>query len=623
MKKHNKPYQHRVAQVDLSTGKTETFHTPSEIVRAYIGGRGLNMYYLARYLKPGIDAFDPQNPLIFGAGILTGHLGLSPARFNVSSKSAEALCLADANCGAFWGAQLRYAGLDCLILQEKAPGPSYLLVEPQGISLHSANDLWGLDAIEVQVALRKIYGDEIEVAAIGAAGERRVRFACILTGMKDVAARGGLGAVMGSKNLKAVVVRGNRSIPAAHPQGLIDFTVKKIEELKSTVAIEAFAAYGTPWLFNLWNMMGALRVKNSQETVAGEGLSVDNLKKYEEKALACSGCPIACRRRNKFKGEGPEFGSMGALGYNLGIEDVASVIQLNNLCNRLGLDTTSAGTIMAWVIELYQRGLLPPDLCDRPLAYGDFDLAHKLLIDIAERRGLGDLLAESTQAVKQLGPASQRYLIAGKGLPGSDPIDMRLLTSFALGEAVSSRGMDHLRNRPTVDVLGLDAEYTKKIYGVEIDPSPTDYSTKHHLIFYHENYLALVDSLGLCKFAYGLNGYDFATYEDFPRWLELVTGLSFSEEELRRVGPRICDTERLINQRLGLDGTHDTLPDRFFEEEVPSGPIQGRKLDREKFKGLLKLYYHLRGWDEKGRLKKERREELQKLMNMPLLLTVP
>ncbi|MBI4572240.1 MAG: aldehyde ferredoxin oxidoreductase C-terminal domain-containing protein, partial [candidate division NC10 bacterium] len=262
----------------------------------------------------------------------------------------------------------------------------------------------------------------------------------------------------------------------------------------------------------------------------------------------------------------------------------------------------------------YERGIVDERLTGRPLRFGDPKLVEDLLEDIAERRGLGDILAESTHAVKIFGPPSADYLIAVKGLPQSDPHDPRIVKSFALGLAVASRGADHLRNRPTLDFLNLPDGMRRDIYGQEVDSAITSYMTKEVLVKFHEDIYAVVDSLGLCKFiCHGFNSPHLLTYDHFARLIELACGLRFDSGHLREVGARIVDTERLINQREGLTSKDDTLPKRYFDDPLPLGPYAGERIDREHFEAMRARYYARRGWTDDGRVTPSRIVELQSI----------
>lgn len=600
------------ARVDLSSGEVSVEATPRRLVEGYLGGRGLNGRFLLTLLKPGADPLGPENPLIFGAGLLTGTLAPSSSRFNVTAKSPESLVLGDANCGGFFGPALRRAGLDRLVILGRANAPCYLLVEDGKVEMRAAAHLWGQDAWQTQEALKAELGRDVEVAAISEAGERLVRFACIRTGRKNAAGRGGLGAVMGSKRLKAIAVRPGDRVREADSAGLRAYRRELLPYLARTGAVKILGKYGTPFLYRPSNIIGAIRTRNSQATQFADTLVAEEIHRFTERMVSCFNCSVHCRARNTLGGEGPEYSVVGLLGANLGIADPEAVVRLNNLCNDLGLDASSAGTIVAWAIECYERGLIDERLTGRPLAFGDPELVASLLRDIAGRRGFGDVLAESSQAVRHFGGASRDYLTAVKGLPQSDPHDPRIVKSFALGIAVASRGADHLRNRPTLDMMSLPGRMRREIYGTEVSGEVTAYETKEHAVAFHEEIYAVVDSLGLCKFiCHGFNSPHLLGYEHFSRLIALATGLEVPAETLRAVGRRIIDTERLINLREGLTRKDDTLPARYFDEGVPAGPYAGERIDRLRFEALLSRYYALRGWLPDGTLSATRVRELE------------
>jgi aldehyde:ferredoxin oxidoreductase len=600
------------ATVDLTAGAVSLALTPERLVRAFLGGRGLNMAYLLRYLQPGIDPLGPANPLIVGAGLLTGTMAPASSRWNVTAKSPEACGFADANAGGFFGAALRRAGFDRLIILGRAPRPSLLLLERGAVRVLDATRLWGCSVPEAQDRLRQRFGGDIAVACIGPAGERLVRFAAVLHGRKNAAARGGLGAVMGSKNLKAIVARAEGKVPEASPGALRDYRRELLPYLARTGAVKVLGRHGTPFLYRPANLVGALRVRNAQANQFTDGLVDDEIDRHVERMVSCFNCPVHCRARNILGGEGPEYSAVGALGANLGIDDAGAVVRLNNRCNDLGLDASSAGTILGWAFELYERRLIDERLTGRPLGFGDPKLVEDLLEDTAERRGFGDVLAESVHAATAFGPPSGRYLIAVKGLPQSDPHDPRIVKSFALGIAVASRGADHLRNRPTLDFMNLPDRLRETIYGQPVDPEITSYASKEVMVAYHEDIYAVVDSLGLCKFVcHGFNSPHLLTYDHFAHLIELATGLRLEARDLCEVGGRIVDLERLLNQRLGLTAADDTLPPRYFDDPLPLGPYAGERIDRERFEAMRARYYRRRGWSEGGRLLPARAAEVK------------
>ncbi|MBI2305658.1 MAG: aldehyde ferredoxin oxidoreductase family protein [Chloroflexi bacterium] len=603
------------AYIDLTTGHISPFLTPLPLVRKFLGGRGLNMYYLAKHLAPGTDPFSPDNPLIFGAGLVTGTLVPNASRCNVSARSPEAWGLGDANFGGFFGAAMRSAGFDRLIITGHSPQPCYIYLDDGRVELRPAAAYWGLNTRATQEQLRKDLGPGVQVACIGTAGENRVRFAAIINGLKNAAGRGGMGAVMGSKNLKAVVARGGHGVPVADKDGLIRERRSLTEYLQKSKVVQVLGTYGTPFLYEPSNTLGTIRTHNSQLNAFSPRLNASYFKEYSRGMTSCFGCVVHCRHRNTLGGEGPEYSTLGSLGANCGIDDVGEVVRLNNLVNDLGLDASSAGGIIAWAIELYQRGIIDKELTERELTYGDAHLVTSLIEDIAARRGFGNALAESSRATDIFGPESLDYLPAIKGLPQSDPHDCRYIKSFALGIAVASRGADHLRNRPTLDIFSFPAPLLREIYGTDIDPDPTSYRTKEVMVAYHEDIYAVVDSLGICKFVcHGFNSPHLLKHSHFRDIIRLVTGLDFSPQELDSIGKRIVDLERYVNHRQGLGHREDTLPRRYFEDEMPLGFAQGHLIHRAQFQALLSRYYALRGWDEEGRLSPERGAELEGLL---------
>ncbi len=607
------------AIINLTTGEVRVGETPPELVRAYLGGRGLNMAYLRRYLHAAgdprqVDPLGPDNPLIFGAGLLTGTIAPNAARFNVSAKSPESGILGDANCGGFFAAAMRKAGFDRLVILGRAERPSLILLEDGRVHVQDASDLWGLENMPAQNALKERFGRGTISAVIGPAGENKVRMAGVMTGQKNTAGRGGMGAVMGSKNLKAVVARGGKAIAVAQKETLRAVRIQQQKYLKSSKIVQVLGHVGTPLLYEVSNRLGAIRTRNSQDNYFEDSLNAEEIEKYSDKMLACTSCVVHCRHRNTLGGEGPEYSTIGLLGANLGIAPTDQVITLNNLVNDLGLDASSVGTIIAWAMELYQRGLIGDDLTGGPLNWGDYETVHGLIEDIAHRRGFGDVLAESTRAIRFFPPEAQDYLIAVKGLPQSDPHDVRYFKGFALGIAVASRGADHLRNRPTLEVFKLPDEVREKIYGRPNDPDPTGYKDKGLIVAWGDDIFAVTDSLGICKFVtHGFNSPHLLGYDHFCDLIAAAAGLKFTPESLREVGRRALDTERLINADFGLSRADDTLPKRYFDDPMPARKTKGHHVDREQFQRMLDEYYEERGWDADGRVPTERQAEIEGL----------
>ncbi len=632
----------RVAFVNLTTGEVEIGQTPPALVEKFLGGRGLNMAYLRRLLPLpalhprgavpvnggwGPDPLGPDNPLIIGAGLLTGALAPNASRWNVTARSPETGYLGDSNCGGFFGAEMRRAGFDRLIVLGRAERPTYIHLEDGRVELHDATPYWGLPVQETQVQLREDLGKDVEVACIGPAGEHQVRFAAVMTGIKDAAGRCGLGAVMGSKNLKAVTAYGSLGVPVADPRGLFDYCLELKAYLQRSKITAVLGRVGTPLLYEVSNRLGAIRTRNSQDNYFEDTLNAEEIERYSEKMLSCAGCLVHCRHRNTLGGEGPEYSTIGLLGANCGLAPTDQVITLNNQVNDLGLDASSAGTILAWAMELYQRGLIDRNMTGAHLEWGDYETVRQLLEDIAYRRGFGDILAESTQALRYFPPEAKDYLIAVKNLPQSDPHDVRYIKAFALGIAVASRGADHLRNRPTLEIFKLPERLVTEIYGQPVIQDPTSYETKGVVVAFSDDIYATIDSLGLCKFiCHGFNSPHLLKYEHFAKLIRLITGLELSPEEVRQVGRRVVDLERMINADFGLTAADDTLPRRYFEEPMPARTTKGHRIEREGFAAMRADYYAQRGWDAEGRVPPERAAELDGLVKevaMPLPQMAP
>ena len=605
--------------INLSTGEVRVNSAPDELVRAYLGGRGMNMAYLRHYLRAqgdprDIDPFDPRNPLIIGAGLLTGTIAPNAARFNVSARSPESGILGDSNCGGFFAAAMRKAGFERLVILGRTEKPSYLLLEDGKISILPADGLWGMKIIETQAQLKARHGPGTVSAVIGPSGENLVRMASIMTGWKNAAGRGGMGAVMGSKNLKAIVARGGEAIEIAHKDTLRALRLQQQDELKNSRIVQVLGKVGTPLLYEVSNRLGAIRTRNSQDNFFEDTLNAEEIEKFSDKMMACTSCVVHCRHRNTLGGEGPEYSTIGLLGANIGIAPTEQVITLNNLVNDLGMDASSTGTIIGWAMELYQRGLIDDSITGAPLNWGDYETVHALIEDIAYRRGFGNKLAESSQAAKFFPPEALDYLIAVKNLPQSDPHDVPYFKGFALGIAVASRGADHLRNRPTLEVFKLPDDVRAKIYGRANDPDPTGYKDKGLIIAWGDDMFAVSDCLGICRFVTrGFNSPHLLGYEEFCELIAASTGFEYTPETLRAVGRRTLDTERLINADFGLTRADDTLPKRYFDEPLPARKTQGHYIDRAQFQNMLDEYYAERGWENDGCLPADRIAEIDNI----------
>jgi aldehyde:ferredoxin oxidoreductase len=596
----------KIAFVDLGAESIRVQSFPIELRRQYIGGRGMNMFLLSKYYTPSLDPFAPENPLIFGAGLLTGTLGFG-SRVSIASKSPESGHLGDANMGGDFGAELVKAGFSHLVITGKSRKPAYLLIRDGEIQIRSGRTLMGLDTVETQRKIRTILGDaSVQTACIGLAGENRVRYAAIRSGLKSAAARTGMGAVMGSKNLKAIAVRGTLDLRIAEPEKFLNYYQRQMQKLMQTNWIRALGMQGTPLLFGPANAAGFLGVRNNQFTSIGEQgyrLEAEALMPFSAGMVACFACPVHCRHRfmlqEGLRGEGPEYASLGSLGTKLGNLDLENILIAVERCNRYGLDTISTGSYIAWAMELYQRGILDRGKTGIPLEWGNQTSILKIIDLIAHRKGFGDILAEGSCARDALGAPSADYLLAIKGLP-IEMTDERLPKSFALGLATSTRGACHMRSRPSMDVLGLPQAVLEKIYGGPVSNRMASYRGKGRMVWWHELLHALTDALGVCRFLTAFSSPHGLQYRQFARLIRLATGLEISSSQLRTIAERIYTLERMLLVGDGISRKDDTLPKRYFEEPIPEGPAKGCVIDRKGFDRMLDENYRLHGWNSDG-----------------------
>jgi aldehyde:ferredoxin oxidoreductase len=571
----------KVRKIDLSTGKQEPVEINDDLRRRYLGGRGLGVKLYTQLCDEKTDPFSEENALIFLTGPLTGTV-LTGGRYQIVSRSPLTNTICDSSSGGTFGAALKRTGLDGIVVVGKADKPRYLLITDDGIQIKDAAHLWGQDTQATKQALLDEHSSKACVASIGPAGENRVLFAAVMNDKDRAAGRGGLGAVMGSKNLKAVVVNGTRNIPVADPDGLkeLNSILDRLVD-KNPVTGKSLQVLGTSVLVNVINAHGMYPTENFRRGVFNdaEGTSGEKIAETILKARsACYRCPIACGRATKTanaEGEGPEYESVWAFGAQLAVNDLMAITEANYRCNQLGLDTISCGNTIGCAMELSELGALP-----EKIAWGDAGRMKQLVEDIAYQRGLGAELAQGSRRLSEKYKKPELSMqVKGMELPAYDP---RGVQGQALSYATSNRGGCHMR---------------AYIIGPEILGQPCfmdRFSTagKAEIVVLFQDISAFVDSALLCRFLQFAVGVD-----TFARMLNLVTGLDFSEEEIIAIGKRIYTLERLFNTRAGFGRKDDTLPPRLLNEELEEGASRNRlvKLDE-----MLDQYYRLRGWDAEG-----------------------
>jgi len=623
------PSQGATLFVDLERRETATAFTPLGVTRTLLGGRGANMYYLYRLLDETLSPLDPNIPLIFGSGLLTG-LVPSAARGNCTSWSPESGVILDANAGDYFPSFLRMNGFDHLVLYGKAAAWTMMMIREGVVSFEDGTRYAGLDNIDLRDGVANDTGGKwarnMAMVNITRAGENGVLTSGIMAGPKAIYARGGPGAKMGSLGLKGIVtIAQTREFPTAQPYKPYNRVIAQ-KLLATSVVKNALSTTGTPFLYKPSRLLGAMGTKNNQETTWTEGLDAQHFDPFRPGMEGCFRCPVNCRPLNDLhgatpdkydKGDGPEYVTLGKFGPNLGIDRVESVIRLNNICNDLGLDTASTGSTLAWAFELFQRGIITTaHTAGLELQWGDAAMIERLLFMMATREGFGNVLADSMRAVENghYPPEAMKYRIAVKGLGQSDPHDARILKAFALGLAVATRGMDHLRNRATLEInarINDNPAFKAELYGGTVSAEPTSYDQKERAVRACENIYAVGDSVGMCRFTTKLfNSPSLPGLEEFRNQLSNVTGLQFTNEELEQCGLNVMGVERLVNHRLGMRRKDDTLPDRWFDEPNPSGPYQGEKIDRAEFDAMLSRFYEISRLTSDGVPQDQWRKEL-------------
>jgi len=617
-------WKRKIAYVNLTTGKVVAKLIPKQIRQLYLGGRGINMYLLYNHIKPEVDPLSSENVLLIGTGLLCGIPALGSGRCDIAAKSPITGGIGDSNIGGFFAPELRLAGFDHLVISGKAERPVYLWINDGSVEVRDASHLWGKDTFETQGIIRDDNQDEeVKSLTIGIAGENRVRFANVRTGMKNSAGRTGMGAVMGSKNLKAVAARGTMDIEFSHPDELLDYCKKMNDVITETRWARAQSKWGTLIIYSNTNTTGLIRTKNFQlnRLEKGEDLEPEVMDRYTIGMSGCYGCSVHCRHRYVLRegshapifAEGPEYTSLGAFGTMVDCKKMETVLVANHLVNKYGLDTLETGGLIAWAMELYEKGIIgKKDTAELELDWGNEEALFELITQIAHRKGFGNLLADGFKtAISKIGKGSEYYAIQIKGMSNLHS-DERPTPALALGIATSTRGADHLRSRPAIDLYGLPEELLQEIYEAPVSSDYTSYDGKSRIVRWQELLYAVTDSLGICKFQTVFCAVHAPKWKEFAKLIQLASGMELTKAQLMEIGERIYTIERMFNIREGFTRKDDALPERYFKEPTPIGlPIvKGKKIDKDKFEKMLDEYYALHGWDENGFPKKETLERL-------------
>ncbi|UCD71731.1 MAG: aldehyde ferredoxin oxidoreductase family protein [Syntrophobacterales bacterium] len=596
-------YAGTILDVDLDREAICCIPLDRTMAREYMGGKGFGARYLFDQLPPHCDPLSPDNLLIFSTGTLTGTLVPASSRCVVCTKSPATGLWLDANCGGFFGPELKMAGFDAIIIRGRAKEPLILLIDDDDVRLQKASDIWGMDSPATHRWIKNHLGGAFRVASIGPAGERGVRFASIISEYRAFG-RGGAGAVMGSKNLKAIAVRGSKSIPIGDPERFMMYCREAYNEL--AIHPETGGGrqkYGTNVILSCMNEAGIHPVRNFQKGIFDGAPSVneENIREYFIRNKACFGCPIYCSKisevkHGKYKGtfvEGPEYENVWAFGANCENTDIGAIIKAEYLCDHYGLDGISTGNVLGFLMECVEKGILREEDIGFTFRFGDGEGIIKAIHLIGRREGPGALWGEGVKRIAEKLEGAEDLAMHVKGLemPAYDP---RGSTGIALAYATSDRGGCHLRAWP----IGAEFLSTEE----RMDPFSTEFKAEY--VKSQQDLFTVIDSCGLCLFT------NFAlSLRQLTQFLHSATKMDIftSSQEILKIGERINNLVRMFNLREGLTKEGDNLPERFLKHALEDGPCRGRVVDIEP---MVREYYLVRGWGEDGIPTGKKMEEL-------------
>lgn len=596
----------RLLVVDLSARASRVVPLDPSLCQNYLGGVGLATRLLWDYSRPGCDPLGPDNVMVFAAGPLTGTMAPSASKYAIATRSPLTGFIGDSLSSGGWPLALKRAGYDALVLLGAAEIPTYLFIDDDRVYFRSARRLWGSRSWDTEEAIRRELGDDgVPVATIGPAGEQLVRYACVSNDYGRQAGRTGAGAVMGSKKLKAIAVRGTRPIRVADAGALRTASLDLYARAQGA-ATTKYRVLGTPANVLALNALAALPAFNFRQSTfdGAEAVSGERFyERYKAKVVACEGCPIACDHIYRVT-DGPYSGTQAAMDYEslyalgplCGVDDPSAILKASELCDQYGVDTMSSGVSIAWAMESFERGLFSrEDTGGIDLRFGNGAAVVAMVEQIGLRRGLGRLLGEGVRrASAAVGGGSEHWAMHVKGLelPGYEP---RSLKTLALGLAVGTRGACHNRSAA---------------YEVDLSASVDRLSSERgrgSLAMAQEDYSATLDSLGICKF---LRRCFDAFHVEASDLFRAATGLQMSAEELQKVGERVCNLKKAYNIREGWTRADDTLPPRIFDERLPTGIARGTVLTRDELSTMIDGYYEARGWTPEGLIPRQKLEEL-------------
>lgn len=599
-------YTGKVLHVHLTTGTIEMEELPELVYRKYLGGRGLIAYYLAKMTGACSAPFDEATPVIFATGILTGTMVAGSGRHAVGTLSPLTGAFTSSEAGGYWGTYLKKAGLDAIVLTGRAQTLTYLYIDDNDIRLENAEAWRGRSTVEFHKAMRTAHGDKCHTAQCGPAGERGIPYACVVHDLRHFAGRGGIGAVMGSKNLRGIVINSSQNIPLHDKSAVLDINKRNIKAVQQANGL--LTELGTAGIIRGMNDGGGFPTHNFREgqfsgadAVTGEALH----EKYIAKHESCAFCPVRCKPVVKVEGPypvsgetgGPEYESIASFGPMCGVEDLAAVCYANDYCNQQGLDTISAGNVIAFSMECYSRGLIPEDLLGgMKLRFGNAEDMAGALRAIASQTGFGEIMSRGVAACsKLLGPETAGFAchVKGQEMAYHEP---RTKYGCGLGYAVSPTGADHQHTMNDLNYVSSSNEL--KYFGIYEPENPYCLSAQKVAMFIEASgWRHILDSLVICHFMPW-------TPQQTTEIINSATGWDMSSVELIRAGRRVLALTRIINARHGFTEEHDRLPKRFAQP-FTSGPVKGNRISEEELAEATRIYYQLLNYDSHGKPTKE------------------
>jgi len=604
-------YNGRILHVDLSTSQWKV-EEPSEVwYRTYVGGSSFASYYLLKNLKPGVGPLSKENVLVFACSVLTGALLSGFSRYTVAAKSPLTGAFGETEAGGYFGPELKFAGYDAIVIRGRAPKPVYLWVHNGEVEIRDASPIWGQDNWVTLERIREELGDKrIRVASIGPAGEQLIPFACVQNDLEHFNGRSGMGAVMGSKNLKAIAVRGRKKIELADPDKVKEIAQWHNVHIKSHKPNVGLTKYGTPILLRGLNDTGMLPTQNFQEGIF-EGYEKLSAEAYHETIFHSSGtcyaCSVKCKRRVALEDDkypldprfgGPEYEALAGLGSMLGNDNLPALAKGNQICNLMGLDVISTGAVIAFAMECFEEGILTEeDTGGRSLHFGDADAMLWLIEEIAHRRGIGKILSNGVKkAAELIGKGSEKFSFHIKGQEMAFH-DGRGKTGMAMGFALSPTGADHVETPH--DTVFADIITNLLPLGIlePIDPLVTDVAKVRYFSLGQKSW-GINNCYGICNFcSVPIHAMTFSRLVDAVR---AITGWGTSLFEIMKVSERSNVMARVFNNREGFLPKDDRII-RRWHEAFDKGPLKGQRIDQKEFRDAIDLYYELSGWDQEGK----------------------